>query len=66
MKSEIENYNEDQKLIKEKIRELVEVLVKRLEIELMNKKKARKKDKKVVKVIKKIKKAEVKVLRKDK
>ena len=65
LKVEIENNNENQKLIKEKqIREIIEVVVKGLEIMLVEKiKRAREKDKEVVKVIKEMKKTEVKVLR---
>jgi len=65
LKVEIENNNENQKLIKEKwIREIIEVVVKGLEIILVEKiKRARGKDKEVVKVIKEMKKAEVKVLK---
>ena len=67
LKVEIENNNENQKLIKEKqIREIIEVVVKGLEIMLVEKiKRAREKDKEVVKVIKEMKKTEVKVLRRN-
>ena len=65
LKVKIENNNENQKLIKEKqIREIIEAVIKRLEIILVEKiKRAREKDKEVVKVIKEMKKTEVKVLR---
>ena len=65
LKVEIENNNENQKLIKEKqIREIIEVVIKGLEIMLVEKiKRAKEKDKEVVKVIKEMKKTEVKVLR---
>ena len=65
LKVKIENNNENQKLIKEKqIREIIEAVIKGLEIILVEKiKRAREKDKEVVKVIKEMKKTEVKVLR---
>ena len=65
LKVRVENNNENQKLIKEEwIREIIEVVVKRLEIILVEKiKRAREKDKKVVKVVEEMKKARVRTLR---
>ena len=64
---EIENNNENQKLIKEEwIRGMMKVVVEELEIMLMEKiKRIREKDKEVVRVIEEIKKVGVKALRGD-
>ena len=64
---EIENNNENQKLIKEEwIRGMMKVVVEELEIMLMEKiKRVREKDKEVVRVIEEIKKVGVKALRED-
>ena len=58
LKMRIENDNKNQKLIKEKwIREIIEAVVKELEMILVEKiKKARKKDKEVIKVVEEMKK----------
>ena len=67
LKMEIENNNENQKLIKEEwIRGMMKVVVEELEIMLMEKiKRIREKDKEVVRVIEEIKKVGVKALRGD-
>ena len=65
---EVENNNENQKLIKEEwIKGMIEVVVEGPEIMLVEKmKRAREKDEEVVKVVEKMKKVEVKVLRRNK
>jgi len=67
LKVEVENNNENQKLIKKKwIKGMIEVVVEKSETMLVEKiKRAREKDEEVVKVVKEIKKAEVKALRGD-
>jgi len=67
LKMEIENNNENQKLIKEEwIRGMMKVMVEELEIMLMEKiKRVREKDEEVVRVIEEIKKVGVKALRGD-
>ena len=66
-KVEVENDNENQKLIKEEwVREMIEVVVKEPETMLLEKiKKARGKDKEVVKVVEEIKKVGIKNLREE-
>jgi len=66
-KVEVENDNENQKLIKEEwVREMMEVVVEGSEMMLLEKiKKAREKDEEVVRVVEEIKKAGVKNLRGD-
>ena len=66
-KVEVENDNENQKLIKEEwVREIIEVVVKEPETMLLEKiKKARGKDKEVVKVVEEIKKVGIKNLREE-
>ena len=68
LKVVIKNDNENQKLIKkERIREMMEVVVEEPETMLVEKiKRARGKDEKVVKVVEKMKKAGVKTLKGDK
>jgi len=68
LKVVIKNDNENQKLIKkERIREMMEVVVEEPETMLVEKiKRARRKDEKVVKVVEKMKKAGVKTLKGDK
>ena len=60
----VENDNENQILIKEQwIHSLAEVVIEKLEVNILEKiKTAREKDKEVVRVVKKMKKAEVKML----
>jgi len=64
---EVENNNENQKLIKEEwIKGMIEVVVKGPEMMLVEKmKRAREKDEEVVKVVEKMKKVKVKVLRRN-
>ena len=66
-KVRVERDNKNQKLIKEEwIRGIIEIVVKELEIMLVEKiKRVREKDKKVVKVVENMKKARVKALRGD-
>ena len=68
LKMEVENNNKNQNLIKEEwIREIIEVVVERLKIILVEKiKMAREKNKEVVKFVEEIKKTEVKALRENK
>ena len=66
-KVRVERDNKNQKLIKEEwIRGIIEIVVKELEIMLVEKiKRVREKDEKVVKVVENMKKARVKALRGD-
>ena len=66
-KVRVEKNNENQTLIKVQwIHSLVEVVIEKFKVEIIEKIKiVRKKDKEVIRVVKEIKKAEVKVLRED-
>ena len=68
LKVGVEHNNKNQKLIKEEwVREMMEVVIKRLEMGLVKRiKKAGGKDEKIVKVVEEMKKAGAKTLRRDK